>query len=38
MSEASFQETAQVLAKATLRGRIDWLMVRRDIFYILEGL
>nr|UZC37008.1 RNA polymerase beta'' subunit [Pteridophyllum racemosum] len=25
ISEASFQETAQVLAKAALRGRIDWL-------------
>nr|YP_010385611.1 RNA polymerase subunit beta [Krameria erecta]UPN63347.1 RNA polymerase subunit beta [Krameria erecta] len=25
MSEASFQETARVLAKAALRGRIDWL-------------
>nr|YP_009241263.1 rpoC2 [Drosera rotundifolia]AMK97276.1 RpoC2 [Drosera rotundifolia] len=25
LSEASFQETAQVLAKAALRGRIDWL-------------
>ncbi|CAN6462254.1 unnamed protein product [Victoria cruziana] len=25
ISEASFQETARVLAKATLRGRIDWL-------------
>ncbi|CAJ1948748.1 unnamed protein product [Sphenostylis stenocarpa] len=24
-SEASFQETARVLSKATLRGRIDWL-------------
>nr|QVX28385.1 RNA polymerase beta'' subunit [Tabaroa caatingicola] len=25
ISEASFQETARVLAKAALRGRIDWL-------------
>nr|YP_010462151.1 RNA polymerase beta'' subunit [Petrocodon coriaceifolius]UUJ35976.1 RNA polymerase beta'' subunit [Petrocodon coriaceifolius] len=25
VSEASFQETARVLAKAALRGRIDWL-------------
>uniref|UniRef100_B7T3F3 DNA-directed RNA polymerase subunit beta'' n=1 Tax=Geranium macrorrhizum TaxID=28963 RepID=B7T3F3_9ROSI len=25
LSEASFQETARVLAKAALRGRIDWL-------------
>nr|YP_009514241.1 RNA polymerase beta'' subunit [Helixanthera parasitica]AXB38542.1 RNA polymerase beta'' subunit [Helixanthera parasitica] len=25
ISEASFQETARVLAKASLRGRIDWL-------------
>ncbi|KAL5067360.1 hypothetical protein RYX36_018247 [Vicia faba] len=25
ISEASFQETAKVLAKAALRGRIDWL-------------
>ncbi|CAN6445156.1 unnamed protein product [Victoria cruziana] len=25
ISEASFQETARVLAKATLRGHIDWL-------------
>ena len=25
ISEASVQETARVLAKATLRGRIDWL-------------
>nr|YP_010991251.1 RNA polymerase beta'' subunit [Psittacanthus schiedeanus]WOX61524.1 RNA polymerase beta'' subunit [Psittacanthus schiedeanus] len=25
LSEASFQETARVLAKASLRGRIDWL-------------
>nr|YP_010924495.1 RNA polymerase beta'' subunit [Pentaphorus foliolosus]WKB11254.1 RNA polymerase beta'' subunit [Pentaphorus foliolosus] len=25
ISEASFQETAQVLGKAALRGRIDWL-------------
>ncbi|GMP55313.1 hypothetical protein CsSME_00020167 [Camellia sinensis var. sinensis] len=25
ISKASFQETARVLAKATLRGRIDWL-------------
>ncbi|KAL7096865.1 hypothetical protein ACP275_10G107300 [Erythranthe tilingii] len=24
ISEASFQETARVLAKAALRGRIDW--------------
>ncbi|MFQ6657656.1 hypothetical protein Gotur_027239, partial [Gossypium turneri] len=25
ISEASFQETTRVLAKAALRGRIDWL-------------
>nr|YP_010614934.1 RNA polymerase beta'' subunit [Barleria repens]WAS33096.1 RNA polymerase beta'' subunit [Barleria repens] len=25
LSEASFQETARVLAKAALRGRVDWL-------------
>jgi DNA-directed RNA polymerase subunit beta' len=25
ISEASFQETARVLAKAALQGRIDWL-------------
>jgi DNA-directed RNA polymerase subunit beta' len=25
ISEASFQETARVLAKASLRGRVDWL-------------
>ncbi|KAJ0570863.1 DNA-directed RNA polymerase subunit beta'' [Helianthus annuus] len=25
ISEASFQETARVLAKAALLGRIDWL-------------
>ncbi|KAL0282629.1 UNVERIFIED_CONTAM: DNA-directed RNA polymerase subunit beta'' [Sesamum angustifolium] len=25
ISEASFQETARVLAKAALRGRVDWL-------------
>jgi DNA-directed RNA polymerase subunit beta' len=25
LSEASFQETARVLAKSALRGRIDWL-------------
>nr|YP_010382264.1 RNA polymerase beta'' subunit [Geranium koreanum]UED15770.1 RNA polymerase beta'' subunit [Geranium koreanum] len=25
LSEASFQETARILAKAALRGRIDWL-------------
>ncbi|PHT94101.1 hypothetical protein T459_01983 [Capsicum annuum] len=25
ISKASFQETARVLAKAALRGRIDWL-------------
>jgi DNA-directed RNA polymerase subunit beta' len=25
ISKASFQETARILAKAALRGRIDWL-------------
>ncbi|KAI3870344.1 hypothetical protein MKX03_003192 [Papaver bracteatum] len=30
ISEASFQETARVLAKAALRGRIDWL---KDILF-----
>ncbi|KAM3216722.1 hypothetical protein P3L10_026163 [Capsicum annuum] len=25
ISEASFQETARVLAKTALRGRIDWI-------------
>ncbi|KAG5579584.1 hypothetical protein H5410_050211, partial [Solanum commersonii] len=33
ISEASFQETAQVLAKAALRGRIDWLKgTKRALF------
>nr|ADD31150.1 RNA polymerase beta'' subunit protein [Aucuba japonica] len=30
ISEASFQETARVLAKAALRGRIDWLKGLKD--------
>ncbi|DAD49273.1 TPA_asm: hypothetical protein HUJ06_031940 [Nelumbo nucifera] len=32
ISEASFQETARVLAKAALRGRIDWLKGRKNLF------
>ncbi|KAH7550564.1 hypothetical protein JRO89_XS13G0219300 [Xanthoceras sorbifolium] len=30
ISEASFQETARVLAKAALRGRIDWLKALKE--------
>ncbi|CAN6482976.1 unnamed protein product [Victoria cruziana] len=32
ISEASFQETARVLAKAALWGRIDWLKGLKDCF------
>ena len=36
ISETSFQETAQVLAKAALRGRIDWLKGLKENV-VLEG-
>ncbi|RXH89070.1 hypothetical protein DVH24_006048 [Malus domestica] len=30
ISEASFQETARILEKAALRGRIDWLKEKKE--------
>ena len=37
ISEASFQETARVLARAALRGRIDWLKGLKENV-VLEGM
>jgi DNA-directed RNA polymerase subunit beta' len=34
ISEASFQETARVLAKAALRSRIDWLKRLKENFVL----